>query len=306
LTTPKQETQSELKKIIRKAKDWHGHLGPFLALGVRMGLIGMRELGAKRGHQNLRVTVMTKPYVPFSCVVDGIQAATKCTIGNRRLKLRNSPKNISARFQFNTAEVVVALDTVKREELEKLVSKRTSLKELEKVAWDILSMSEKELFKVERSNLRLTARRRTLLQLEDLETARERLKQKNLALVIVKNGRVVFETSSHGIGGLLRAIEVLNGKMKNSVVADKVVGKAAALLCVYAEVFAVFAVTASEKAIQALKVNKVLYRFENRVPHILNSEKSDICPFEKLVINLSNPKEAYEKLKTFAVERRLI
>jgi len=136
--------------------------------------------------------------------------------------------------------------------------------------------------------------------------AKQRLKQKNLALVIAKQGRVIFETSSHGIGGLLKAIEELGNEMKDSSVADKIVGKAAALLFIHAGVFAVFAVTASEKAIQAMKDNNVLYEFENRVPHILNSERSDICPFEKLVISLSNPKKAYERLKAFAVERRLI
>ncbi len=140
----------------------------------------------------------------------------------------------------------------------------------------------------------------------DLNTAKERLKQKNLALVIAKNGRVVFETSSHGIGGLLRAIEELDKEMKGSSVADKVVGKAAALLCVHAGVFAVFAVTASEKGIQVLKDNKVLCQFENRVPCILNSGRSEICPFEKLVVNIANPREAYERLRSVAVERRLI
>lgn len=144
------------------------------------------------------------------------------------------------------------------------------------------------------------------MQANDLNIAKEKLKQKNLALVIAKKGKVVFETSSHGIGGLLRAIEELDKEMKGSSVADKIVGKAAALLCIHAGVFAVFAVTASEKGIQALKDNNVLCQFENTVSHILNSKRSDICPFEKLVIAISNPKEAYEKLRSLAAEKRLI
>ena len=144
------------------------------------------------------------------------------------------------------------------------------------------------------------------MQANDLNIAKQRLKQKNLALVIAKKGEVVFETSSHGIGGLLKAIEELGKQMKGSSVADKIVGKAAALVCVYAGVVAVFAVTASEKGIQALRDNNVLCRFGSKVPHILNYKRNDICPFEKLVINISNSKEAYEKLKSFAVERRLL
>ncbi len=144
------------------------------------------------------------------------------------------------------------------------------------------------------------------MEANDLHVATERLKQKNLALAIAKKGRVVFETSSHGIGGLLEAIEELGDEMRGSSVADKVVGKAAALLCVYAGVVAVFAATASDKGIQALRDNSTLCRFENRVQHILGSKRRDICPFEKLVIDISNPEEAYEKLKSLAAERRLI
>ncbi|MGD8505349.1 MAG: DUF1893 domain-containing protein [Candidatus Bathyarchaeota archaeon] len=144
------------------------------------------------------------------------------------------------------------------------------------------------------------------MQANDLNIARERLKRKNLALVIARKGEVIFETSSHGIGGLLRAIRELDKDMKNSSVADKIVGKAAALLCLHAEVLAVFAVTASEKGMQVLKEANVLYQFENGVPHVLNSVRSGICPFEKLVSNISDPKEAYEKLRLLAAERRLL
>lgn len=144
------------------------------------------------------------------------------------------------------------------------------------------------------------------MQADDLHIATERLKQKNIALAIAKKGEVVFETSSHGIGGLLKAIEELGDELRGSSVADNVVGKAAALLCVYAEIAAVFANTASEKGIQTLRDNNISCRFENMVQHILNSERRDICPFEKLVNNISNPEEAYEKLKSLAAQRMFI
>ena len=48
------------------------------------------------------------------------------------------------------------------------------------------------------------------MQPNDLSIAKEELKQKNLALVIAKKGEVIFETSSHSIGGLLKAIEELD------------------------------------------------------------------------------------------------
>ena len=134
----------------------------------------------------------------------------------------------------------------------------------------------------------------------DLELAKLRLKEKDFTLVIVKEGKVIFETKSQGIGGFLQAIEKLGKRLFASSVADKIVGAAAAMLCVYSEVSSVFAVTISEEGIRVLGDNNIVYQFENQVRNILNHAKTDICPFEKLAIGSRDPKEAYRKLKSFA------
>jgi len=131
----------------------------------------------------------------------------------------------------------------------------------------------------------------------DLNLATQRLGQKNLSLVIVKNGRVLFEKEAHGIRGLLEAVKQLRDNMAGSSVADRIIGRAAALLLVYSGVVAVFAVTASDGGIEVLKNNHVFHEFGRRVPGILDSKRVDVCPFEKLVAGFSDPKEAYEELK---------
>lgn len=134
----------------------------------------------------------------------------------------------------------------------------------------------------------------------DLELAKLRLKERDLTLVIVKEGQVIFETKSQGVGGFLQAIEKLGKRSIASSVADKIVGAAAAMLCVYSSVSSVFAVTISEEGIRVLEDNNISYKFENHVPNILNHDKTEICPFEKLAIGSRDPKEAYTKLKSFA------
>jgi len=134
----------------------------------------------------------------------------------------------------------------------------------------------------------------------DLELAKLKLKERDLTLVIVKEGKVIFETKSQGIGGFLQAIEKLDKRLVASSVADKIVGAAAAMLCVYSEVSSVFAVTISEEGIRVLEDNNIIYQFESEVPNILNHDKTDICPFEKRAIGSRDPKEAYTKLKSFA------
>jgi hypothetical protein len=139
--------------------------------------------------------------------------------------------------------------------------------------------------------------------MNDLKLAEQRLKEKKFNLLIVKDGKIVFATKSYGIRGLLQAMEKLGTRLSGSSVADNVVGRAAAMLCVYFKASSVFAMTMSEEGEEMLEENKVSYRFENRVSNILNNERTDICPFEKLVINLTKPEEAYEKLKAFIDSR---
>ena len=134
----------------------------------------------------------------------------------------------------------------------------------------------------------------------DLEFAKLWLKEKDLTLVVVREEKTIFETKSQGMNGFLQAIEKLGKRLVASSVADKIVGVAAATLCAYSKVSAVFAVTISEGGIRVLKENSILYEFENRVPKILNSDRKDICSFERLVISSADSEEAYTKLRSFA------
>jgi hypothetical protein len=119
-------------------------------------------------------------------------------------------------------------------------------------------------------------------------------------LVIVKKGKVIFETKKQGISGFLQAIEKLNQNLVAASAADKIVGVAAAMLCVYSGVVSVFALTISEEAIRVLEDRNISCRFEKKVSNILNRDKNDVCPFEKLAMASESSDEAYMKLKYLA------
>jgi hypothetical protein len=134
--------------------------------------------------------------------------------------------------------------------------------------------------------------------MKDLDIAKDRLLEENCALVIVRNGRVVFETRASGIGGFLQAIKCIGTVMEESAVADKIVGEAAAQLCAYSRVREVYAAVLSQCGRDLLDKKNIHYEFENLVPHILNAKKTDLCPFEKLVAGSKSPEEAYERLRS--------
>lgn len=141
---------TELIHTIKKAEEFHGHLGPFLVIGVRMGLIGVKKLEVKENSEKLRITAMLKYQVPFSCVVDGIQVATKCTLGNQKLTLINS-SGIRAEFELQQREkVTVTVNPTAFNRLKsRLLSENVSQEETEKLAHMIASMPEEELFTIE-------------------------------------------------------------------------------------------------------------------------------------------------------------
>ena len=133
--------------------------------------------------------------------------------------------------------------------------------------------------------------------MSDLETAKSRLHGENLTLVIVKNGEVLFETGSHRISGFLGAIEPLGKKLEGASVADRVAGKAIALLCVYARIRHVFADVLSRKAKVVFDENGILCEWKELVDNILDINRSGVCPFEKAAADISDPESAYAAFK---------
>lgn len=128
------------------AAEFHTHLGPFLVLGLKAGLAALRALSTRRGDPELRADV-TIPYrVPISCLLDGIQFSTGCTIGNNRLSFRDSV-NIVLNFRREKAIVELTLT----EETGKLLlplflGERLDERELHRLARDLADLDERALF----------------------------------------------------------------------------------------------------------------------------------------------------------------
>ena len=132
--------------------------------------------------------------------------------------------------------------------------------------------------------------------MDNLQVAKEKLKRGESTLVFVKHSIPIYETDIEGLGGFLKAIDELGNKLSGTSVADKVIGKAAALLCAHSNVVAAYAITMSESGLKVLKENNIPFEFETLIPMILNMKKTGQCPFEKLVGDTSNPDTAYSQI----------
>jgi formylmethanofuran dehydrogenase subunit E len=82
--------------LLAAAGRFHGHIGPFLAVGLRMGLLANEAMG--RAPLETRAVVKLEPRPPRSCAVDGIQYVTGCTMGKGNIEIEPDPGLIWARF----------------------------------------------------------------------------------------------------------------------------------------------------------------------------------------------------------------
>lgn len=136
-----------LTPAIRRAEKLHGHLGPFLVVGVRMGKTAKQVLSIK-GNGKLQAEAKIPLLTPFSCVLDGIQATTNCTIGNQKLRIKNSKKEIAVSFTLDSAKAIKI--SVKPEIVKKLMNRISEGASNEELAREIAQMPEDVLFTIEK------------------------------------------------------------------------------------------------------------------------------------------------------------
>ena len=141
--------QNQLESPLENAARLHGHLGPFLAIGVRMGIFAERLLkqGAKTSVK-FQIALKIPLRIPFSCTIDGIQATTHCTIGNQRLTVMNSQEKICACVKVDDPPRKLNI-TVNPEVIEEIKKKMAEGLTNERLAEQITSMSEQRLFTAE-------------------------------------------------------------------------------------------------------------------------------------------------------------
>ncbi len=155
-------------QILEKAKEFHGHLCPFVALGVKASIIAMDEIGVQRSDENKSIGEDIIAIVECNnCFVDGVQVATGCAFGNNSLIYFDLGKNalsLVKRGEWEGVRIYIDADKINKyfsreanELFEKVVVKRQGDEEdrrrmaqlWEEIAYKMLDVP-KEDFKVEK------------------------------------------------------------------------------------------------------------------------------------------------------------
>ncbi|HTY47853.1 MAG TPA: formylmethanofuran dehydrogenase subunit E family protein [Methanomassiliicoccales archaeon] len=123
---------------LKQLKRFHGHLGPYVVVGYRMGLIARHRLEGK-----LWAVSFTGPKPPMSCVVDGIQFSSGCTLGKGNISIQERGE-AKAHF-FNEKQLLeIALRPEIKERIDSTMNRETE----EIVAMGLYNEREETLFAV--------------------------------------------------------------------------------------------------------------------------------------------------------------
>ena len=132
--------------------------------------------------------------------------------------------------------------------------------------------------------------------MHDLSRAVRLLHDSGAACVFVRGDSVITRTET-GIAPLLHCMEA-QLDLRGYSVADKIVGKAAALLFTAMGVAAVHGTVMSEGGARVLAQNKIPHSCDTPTKQIINRTKTDICPMEKAAAGIDDPQAAYALLQS--------
>lgn len=116
-------------KTLEDVAEFHGHVCPGLALGYRVSLLALRELGDRAADEELVAEVEND-----SCAVDAVQVMTGCTFGKGNLIFRDYGKQVYTFIKRPSGEALrVSVNWVSPPETEE-----------EKAAWERYSHGDRQ------------------------------------------------------------------------------------------------------------------------------------------------------------------
>jgi len=134
---------------------------------------------------------------------------------------------------------------------------------------------------------------------KDIELAKEILLKEDFALVAVKNGEIIFKSNEKGIKPMYELATEMKDIAKGASIADKVIGRGAALLCSYLDINEAYGRLISKAGMEILEKNQISYDFMESCEYIKNRDGTDYCPIEKLSMSTEKASDFLEELRIF-------
>lgn len=140
-------------------------------------------------------------------------------------------------------------------------------------------------------------------KMDSLQSAINLIKEETATCVVMKDHKIIKTISGQGIAPVIDLYE--QGVLKDAFVADKIIGKAAAMIMVLGGVKEVYGKVMSRAGKEFLESRGVKVSYGQCIDMISNRAGNGICPMERTVMEIEEPAEALAALKeTLATLRK--
>lgn len=128
---------------------------------------------------------------------------------------------------------------------------------------------------------------------------KEMLKREDVRGVVRSADGRLKEFRRQGVADLFQLLTSEPAFLQGATMADRVVGRGAALLMVKGGVKEVFTFVLSQPALDVLSQAGITVTYDTLQPNIINRTGTDICPVEKLTADTADPDEAFRRIGEF-------
>jgi hypothetical protein len=134
-----------------------------------------------------------------------------------------------------------------------------------------------------------------------IEELKEYLNKDDVVCAL-STGDQVITSNLKGVRPWLKWLRECPELLEGAMVADKVVGKAAAMLMVVSKIKTVYTPLISEQALVYLDTQTLDVHYDGTVPYITNNDQSGLCPMETTVLNVTDANEGHRLLMAQVAE----
>ncbi len=118
-----------------------------------------------------------------------------------------------------------------------------------------------------------------------------------------KNKEEILRKKGKGVRPLFEAVDSSLDDLLGATVGDRMVGRASALLCIYAKVACVFAYRATHEAVKLLENHGIEVLVEETIKRIAGRDGTG-CIFEKMLTGIDDPQIAFQRIGEFFIGKQ--
>lgn len=116
---------------------------------------------------------------------------------------------------------------------------------------------------------------------------------------VIKNSNTIRSFTQRGVNDLYYLFTNEPDFLRGAIVADKIVGKAAAAIMIAGGVKSLYTDIISIKAIDVLKNSNTVYNFKTQIDVVINRDKTNMCPLEKACFDITKIPDIIKTISLF-------